>query len=157
LTTIQRVFLRLVRPSFAIEQMDKYWRRFHDTGAWTIDRRDREVTAKLTGWGVIDAALCRELVGYLGRTLELLGGRDVCMDHRRCRGRGDESCEFHARFRAAGDRAEAEGPSSEVASSASPRSAAPQPASTPLSRPPPNSTPPSGQPATPRSSRALSS
>jgi predicted hydrocarbon binding protein len=107
LTTIQRVFLRLVRPSLAIENMDKYWRRFHDTGAWTTERGPREVTARLSGWGIVDAALCRELVGYLGRTLELLGGRDVFVDHRKCRGKGDELCEFQTTWRASSDRDEA--------------------------------------------------
>jgi predicted hydrocarbon binding protein len=100
LTVIHQFFLRLSRPSLAIEQMNKYWRRFHDTGEWITDPREREVTAKLVGWGVVDSALCRELVGYLGRTLELCGGRDVHVDHRRCRARGDELCDFHAVWRA---------------------------------------------------------
>jgi hypothetical protein len=145
LTTTQRVFLRLVRPSFAIEQMDKYWRRFHDSGTWTTDRGDREVIATLTGWGGVDVALCRELVGYLGRTLELLGGRDVTMEHRRCRARNDEICEFHATFRSASDRPDA--PSAEAASSLSSR--APRTEPPPASAPPSRDTPSRRAPSTP--------
>jgi hypothetical protein len=100
LTTIHQWFLRLIRPSIAIEQTGKYWRRFHDTGEWFIQRRgDREVLGTLIGWGVVDTALCRELVAYLARTLELLGGQDVAMDHPRCRARGDDACEFRLRWR----------------------------------------------------------
>jgi len=100
LTTVQQWFLRLLRPSIAIEQTGKYWQRFHDTGVWTIERRgDREIFGRLDGWGVVDAALCRELVGYMSRTLELLGGQDVVMDHPRCRARRDPTCEFRARWR----------------------------------------------------------
>jgi len=100
LTTIHQWFLKLIRPSIAIEQTGKYWRRFHDTGEWLIRRKgDREVLGTLVGWGVVDSALCRELVAYLARTLELLGGRDVAMDHPRCRARGDVECEFRLRWR----------------------------------------------------------
>jgi hypothetical protein len=100
LGTITRWLLRLFRPSVAIEQMGKYWDRFHDSGRWTLlQRDDRVVAAKLEGWGVIDAALCRELTGYLGRTLELLGGKDVSIDHTRCRARSDAACEFRARWK----------------------------------------------------------
>lgn len=137
LTTIQRVFLQLVRPSIAIEQMNKYWKRFHDTGTWTTERGEREVSARLAGWGVVDAALCRELVGYLGRTLELLGGSDVFMDHRRCRGRGDDQCEFHATWRSARD---------EVAAPVVAEGSTPSPSSrTPSTPPPPNATLESGR------------
>ena len=52
----------------------------------------------------------------LARTLELLGGRDVSMDHPRCRARGSEEqvCEFRLRWRLKKDapsdeRIEAEG------------------------------------------------
>jgi predicted hydrocarbon binding protein len=100
LTTIQAWFLRLFGPTTAIEQMGKYWRRFHDTGEWSSERRgDREIVARLAGWGVADAALCRELLGYLGRTLELLGGRDIALDHVRCCARNDNVCEFLLRWR----------------------------------------------------------
>jgi hypothetical protein len=99
LTTVHQFFLRLMRPTLAIEQMNKYWRRFHDSGDWSTVWGARDVTSCLSGWGVVDAALCRELVGYLGRTLELLGARDVHMDHRKCRVRGDALCEFHGVWR----------------------------------------------------------
>ncbi|MEJ7730727.1 MAG: hypothetical protein WKG00_16105 [Polyangiaceae bacterium] len=100
LTTIQRFFLKLVRPSMAIEQTGKYWSRFHDSGRWEMERRgDREVRGVLTGWGVVDEALCIELVSYLARTLELVGGKDVRMDHPRCRVKGADACEFRLFWR----------------------------------------------------------
>ena len=89
-----------IRPSIAIEQTPKYWRRFHDTGERTMERRgDRELVGRLDNWGVVDSVLCRELVGYMSRTLELLGAREVMFDHPRCRARGEPTCEFRARWR----------------------------------------------------------
>ncbi|MCC6559610.1 MAG: hypothetical protein IT372_42380 [Polyangiaceae bacterium] len=114
LTTIHAWFLRLFGPHTALDQMGKYWRRFHDTGEWAIERRsDREAVARLEGWGVVDAALCRDLIGYMSRLLELVGGRDVSLDHTRCRARGDARCEFHLRWRTSGE-ARAAGGSGEL-------------------------------------------
>lgn len=129
LPTIHQWLVRLIRPSIAVDQMSKYWRRFQSTGEWMAERRgEREVIARLSGWGVVDAALCRELVGYLQRMLELLGGGDVTLEHTRCRARGEpdgggglgglgslgglgglgslDYCEFRARYRVRQDRDE---------------------------------------------------
>jgi len=100
LRSITRWLLRLFKPSVAIQQIGRYWRRFHDTGRWTIMQRDsRMIIARLDGWGVIDGALCRELTGYLGRTIEIIGAREVSVEHTRCRCRNDTSCEFRAHYR----------------------------------------------------------
>ncbi len=99
-TTIQRWLLRLFHPSFAIEQMGKYWSKFHDTGTWTIAKNgERELAAELADWGIVDALSCRELLGYLGRTLELISKHDVRIVHTKCRARGDAVCAFHADWR----------------------------------------------------------
>jgi hypothetical protein len=99
LTTIHRIFLRMANPAWAIEKTDEYWRRSHDTGTWTIAQlSDTSIGGTLADWGVVDHALCRELVGYLGRVLELVGAKSVIMEHPRCRGRGDADCYFHARW-----------------------------------------------------------
>jgi hypothetical protein len=110
LTGVHQWFLRLFSPATAIDQIGKYWRRFHDTGAWETERRgDREVIARLSGWGVVDAALCRELLGYLGRALELLGGRDIGLQHTRCRVDQEPLCEFQLRWRTSRESKEAGG------------------------------------------------
>lgn len=99
LTTIHRVFLRLANPAYTIEKFGEYWRRFHDSGKWTLTREgESHVTGFLDDWGYIDHALCRELVGYMGRTLELVGAKGVLIEHTKCRGRGDDRCFFRARW-----------------------------------------------------------
>jgi hypothetical protein len=108
LTTIHQFFLRLMNPSIVIEQTSKYWRRFHDTGEWETERiEDRGAVARLSGWAVVDAALCEELGAYLTRLLELCGCREVVMEHRTCRVRGDAVCELRARWRPRRDRSPA--------------------------------------------------
>jgi predicted hydrocarbon binding protein len=99
LNTIHQFFLRMMNPNIVIEQMSKYWSRFHDTGEWQTERiGDYGAIATLSNWGVVDAGLCRELQAYLQRLLELCGCRNVTMDHPQCRTRGRPACEFRARW-----------------------------------------------------------
>jgi hypothetical protein len=95
LTTIQRAFLRMASPAFLLEKSAEYWRRFHDTGTWTITREGTtRVRAYLDDWGSGDAAMCRELIGYLSRAFELVGAKNVRIDHGQCRAHGGERCLF---------------------------------------------------------------
>jgi hypothetical protein len=106
LTTIHQWLLRFFNPALIIEQTGKYWNRFHDTGQWVVERRgDRELVARLSEWGVVDAALCRELVGYFQRLLELIGAGDVRVEHTHCRARGGQVCEFRGTYRLKKDQA----------------------------------------------------
>ena len=57
LTTIQRFFLKLVRPSMAIEQTGKYG-RVHDSGQWEIERRGDRGCAGAHRLGRGRRALC---------------------------------------------------------------------------------------------------
>ncbi len=95
LTTVQKLFFRLSNPAYAIEKTAEYWRRFHDTGTWVLSRpNDTSVAGTLEGWGGVDRALCAELMGYMPRVIELVGGKDAVMVHPRCRARGASTCEF---------------------------------------------------------------
>jgi hypothetical protein len=100
LTTIHRIFLRMANPAFILEQMGNYWKRFHDSGEWEIARvTDNQARAVLRGWGHVDAALCRELTGYMHRSFELAGAKQVRLEHPRCRANGHRDCEFEGWWR----------------------------------------------------------
>jgi hypothetical protein len=99
ISTIHRIFLRMPNAGFAVERMGEYWRRFHDTGTWKIERATpAQVDVVLEGWGHVDRGLCRELGGYAGRVLELVGAKNVMMEHTFCRAHGDPMCAFRARW-----------------------------------------------------------
>ena len=99
LTTIQRLFLRMANPAYILEKTSEYWRRFHDSGTWVIERQGAtRVRAFLDDWGQPDAALCRETIAYVVRAWELVGARNVRMDHPHCRSRGEKRCEFLGRW-----------------------------------------------------------
>lgn len=97
---VHRLFFRLANPAYVVEKAGEYWRRFHDTGTWSITRESPTIVhGTLSDWGVVDAALCAELSAYMVRILELVGGKDPTIDHRVCRARGDSSCFFRMRWR----------------------------------------------------------
>lgn len=99
LTTLYRLMFRLVNPATVVEKTTDYWRKFHDTGAWEMRRiSDRAIEGTLTDWGVVDHALCRELVGYFSRLLELVGAQGVIVEHPECRAKGAGRCHFRARW-----------------------------------------------------------
>ena len=92
---VTRLFFRLFSPERAVRHIDPYWRRFHDSGSWsTREPRHGEIVARLDGWSVVEEALCRHLVGYFGRTLEIVGNRSSAVRHRACRAHGAAGCEF---------------------------------------------------------------
>jgi DNA-binding CsgD family transcriptional regulator/predicted hydrocarbon binding protein len=100
LTTVHRWFIRLVKPSFAVRNMNVYWRRTEDSGRWTSEVRGSEIVARLYDWIPAESVLCGTVQGYLERTLELLGGGDMTVEHPRCRAGGNAFCEFRTeRFR----------------------------------------------------------
>ncbi len=95
LSGVNRWFLRLMRPSFAIRHMNLYWRRSHDSGIWRSWQQGSEVYAELRDWVVVNRSMCLALLGYLNRMLELFGGRSVSpLDHSECRALGHPTCLF---------------------------------------------------------------
>ncbi|MFL5348393.1 MAG: LuxR C-terminal-related transcriptional regulator [Hyalangium sp.] len=94
LSGVHRWFMRLMRPSFAIRHMNLYWRRSHDTGTWRSWQQDSEVSAELRDWAIASRPMCVTVLGYLGRMLELFGGKLGPLEHPECRAQGAPACVF---------------------------------------------------------------
>lgn len=96
-TTVYRWIPDIVDVSYAVLDIDRVWRRAHDTGQWTSTVTGDRIIAKLSGWDVVDEASCCRLKGYIRGALES-GGRVLEIAHPRCRARRDRECEFHVRW-----------------------------------------------------------
>jgi predicted hydrocarbon binding protein len=93
LTTIHRVFLRVANPAYVLEKSTEFWRRFQDSGTWSIVRESpTRVRATLDGWGSMEELTCIRLAAYIQRLFELVGAKNAKMERMRCRARGDEAC-----------------------------------------------------------------
>lgn len=92
---VQGLFLRMASPAWAVRMVAEYWGNFHDSGRWTVRREGEHLLhGVLEDIGVVDAALCAELTGYVARVMEFAGGKNVTMTHPACRARGAEACDF---------------------------------------------------------------
>jgi len=99
LKVIFRVFFRLANPSYVVSKATEFWNRLQSAGTWTIEREGAsKVRGTLDGWGV-DRLLCVELVAYMERLIELVGGKNVVGEHPACRAQGQPSCVYTLRWR----------------------------------------------------------
>jgi hypothetical protein len=99
LKTIHRLFLRMANPAYVLERSADFWKRFHDSGTWHVERESpTRVRARLEGWGSEDELTCVRLAAYIERLFQLVGARNGSMQRLACRARGDEACLFAARW-----------------------------------------------------------
>jgi hypothetical protein len=95
LNVVFRMLLRLGTPAYVVDKTAEYWNRMQTTGTWKIERRTPNcVYGWLADWGIVDAAMCAELVAYIKRLIELVGGKDVVVEHPECRVKGHRVCMF---------------------------------------------------------------
>jgi hypothetical protein len=85
----------MASPAYVIERAASFWRRFHDSGDWSVVRRQPSgVSATLADWGSIDEASCVRLAAYMGRLFQLVGARNGQLERVACQARGDAACVF---------------------------------------------------------------
>jgi hypothetical protein len=94
LRRIHRMFMRFADPAYVLEKASDYWSRFHNTGRWTVDRTENGASGTLFEWDPPHELHCLYLGAYIARMFELVGARQVRVDHPRCRCRGDRGCTF---------------------------------------------------------------
>jgi len=99
LKTIHRLFLRLASPAYVIERSAGFWRRFQDSGTWSVVREPpNRMRATLSGWGAQDELTCIRLAAYMFRLFQLVGARNGALERVACRSRGDPACVFQAHW-----------------------------------------------------------
>lgn len=96
---VQRLFFRFANPAFVMEKGMSYWNRYYDTGRWEIRRIPLGADGALVDFAMPDPLFCVVTSAYLARMFELVGAKDVRVEHVRCRGRGDATCLFQGRWR----------------------------------------------------------
>jgi uncharacterized protein (TIGR02265 family) len=100
LTSVQRFFLKMANPAYALEKAGQYWRRFADWGEWRVERLGSGgARATLKGCPHPEVYYCAELTGYLARMWELVGARDPHVRHTHCRNRGDQDCTWEGTWK----------------------------------------------------------
>lgn len=92
---VQRPYLRDGDPHFLLRNVPRMYSSQHSEGTRTYEQTGAHAAIVRTIEGEEpDAEDCLTAVGWLGRAIELSGGRAVTVDETQCRARGGACCEY---------------------------------------------------------------
>ena len=92
---VQRPYLRDGDPHFLLRNVPRMYASQHSEGSRTYEQTGSHAAIVRTIDGEEpDAEDCLTAVGWLGRAIELSGGRAVSVDETQCRARGGACCEY---------------------------------------------------------------
>ncbi len=99
LHTLRKAVLKFVTIPWIIQKGASLWPQFHDTGRWEVRHIEGDhAVAELHDLGVIDAAICASIGGWIVGMAKLSGTRRVDVHHTTCRDQGDEACVYEVRW-----------------------------------------------------------
>jgi uncharacterized protein (TIGR02265 family) len=97
---MHRPFVHETDPHFLLENVPRLYSSQHSTGQRTYEKAGPTVAViRHVDTEQADADDCLTTAGWLGRGVELSGGRGVLVDEVLCRGRGAPHCEFRISWR----------------------------------------------------------
>lgn len=95
LKTIYKIFFRVGSPLFTIGRGARVFSSYYDTGELkAVVYEPRHVVLELVGFTGGAAEFCERIYGWMERTLELAGARNIRASHAQCLHRGGASCLF---------------------------------------------------------------
>jgi uncharacterized protein (TIGR02265 family) len=95
------VFIRKGDPHFLLSHAPEIYRLYYAVGSRTYEKTGpRSGVLRTMGAGSVTTDDCLTIIGWYQRAIEMSGGRDVRIDHTRCRARGNSHCEYHCAWEA---------------------------------------------------------
>ncbi|HEX6739715.1 MAG TPA: hypothetical protein VF310_15650 [Vicinamibacteria bacterium] len=95
MNTVYRIFFKLGSPHFVVSRATRVWRTYYDTGEFTPRVSEPgHAVLDLSGFTEPVPELCERLIGWMSRSVELAGGKNLRSAHTLCLLRGDEVCRF---------------------------------------------------------------
>jgi hypothetical protein len=87
---IYKIFFKVGTPASMIKTAPFVFKSYYSQGEMKIGETGKNtVTLHLLGSGIDHIFLCERLSGFIVKTMELAGGHNVRLDHRRCHAKGD--------------------------------------------------------------------
>jgi hypothetical protein len=94
-TGVYKVFFKVGSPEFVTSRSARVFSSYYDTGDLRLlESRDGYSCVEILGLEPSTPQLCARLHGWLHRTLELAGAKNVRSTHSSCVHRGDPVCRF---------------------------------------------------------------
>ena len=95
LTTVYKVFFKIGSPEFIIGRAARVFSSYYDTGELCIlETRPGRCLAELRGFEGGAPQFCERIFGWMQRTLELAGAKNLRPRHDVCVHRGGAVCRF---------------------------------------------------------------
>lgn len=91
---VYKVFFRVGSPQFIISRASRVFGSYYDTGEIRVveSRAGRAVLEVENFEG--SPEFCERILGWMERTMEMAGAKNLVPRHSRCRHRGDPACRF---------------------------------------------------------------
>ena len=90
------VFIRKGDPHFLLSHAPEIYRLYYAVGSRTYEKiGPKTAVLRTMGAESVTEADCLTIIGWYQRAIEMSGGRDVRIDHPKCRARGNGHCEYH--------------------------------------------------------------
>ena len=95
LKTVYKIFFKVADVSFILKKTSQVFSNYYDRGTMeTVSTTDRSASLILRGFDQPSLHFCDRLLGWMERTVEMTGAKNVRMTHPRCVVRGDDHCEY---------------------------------------------------------------
>jgi hypothetical protein len=94
-TTVYRIFFKVGSPQFIISRAARVFGSYYDSGELRVlASRPGHAAVDLVGFQESTPEFCERILGWMERTMELSGARNLRANHVRCLHRGDDVCRF---------------------------------------------------------------
>jgi Protein of unknown function (DUF2378) len=95
LTTVYRIFFKVGSPQFIISRASRVFGSYYSQGQIrTVDSGTGHATVELVDFPDGAPEFCERILGWMERTMELAGAKNLRSAHSLCVHRGDEVCRF---------------------------------------------------------------
>ena len=95
LTTIYKIFFKVGSPQFIISRGSALFKTYYTTGELKAVQSEKgHAVIDFVGFEEPAPEFCERLEGWMQRTVELSGGKDLRIAHLQCVNRGDAVCRF---------------------------------------------------------------
>lgn len=99
LTTIYRLFYKVGTVQWILARASRLWGMHYDTGRMIVRAPGgREVELELVDYDTPHRTHCISVEGWIERSVELSGGREVVLDELDCRASGGSRCVMRVRW-----------------------------------------------------------
>ncbi len=102
-TGVYKVFFKVGSPEFVVSRAARVFSSYYDSGELrVVESRDGYAAVEIGGLEPVAPQLCARFYGWMHRTLELAGARNLRSSHSACVHRGDALCRFEGTWDARG-------------------------------------------------------